>query len=34
MKNYEAPTLEVTKLENEDIVTTSKGDSPMGDYEW
>ena len=34
MKIYEAPTLEVTKLEN-DIVTTSIGDTPMGDgYEW
>ena len=34
MKIYEAPSIEVTKLDSEDIVTISKGDSPMGDYEW
>ena len=34
MKIYEAPTLEVTKLDN-DIVTVSVGDTPFGDgYEW
>ena len=34
MKIYEAPTLEVTKLDSADIATTSIGDSPMGGYEW
>ena len=35
MKIYESPTLEVTKLDAEDIATVSTGDTPFGDgYEW
>ena len=35
MKIYEAPSVEITKLEVMDLPTVSTGDSPYGDgYEW
>lgn len=34
MKNYETPTIDVTNLVIEDVITTSPGDTPGYDYAW
>lgn len=34
MKTYESPELEISVLDSSDVITVSKGDTPIGGYEW
>ena len=34
MKIYETPTIEITSLELQDILTVSTGETPEVEYEW
>jgi hypothetical protein len=34
MKNYEAPVIEITSLEVQDVLTVSTGDTPFVEFEW
>ena len=34
MKNYEAPTIEISDVLSSDIITLSVGDAPLTSYEW
>ena len=34
MKKYEAPEITLKEIDTKDVITTSRGDTPLLDYEW
>ena len=34
MKRYETPEIVVVEIQAEDVITTSRGDTPNMDHEW
>ena len=34
MKTYDTPVIVITSIQTSDIITASKGDSPIAEWEW